>query len=223
MLQALIFDFDGLIIDSEITVLMSWQDLYQEYGYELPVAEWLRCIGTVYGGETFDPREDLEKQFGRPIDWAAEEAKRFQREMELVELQPVLPGVMRLITEARATGLKLAIGSSSPHEWVDGHLRRLGLYHHFDAIICADDVSQVKPEPDLFLRAAEQLDVDPAGCVVLEDSPHGAVAAQFAGMFCVVVPNKLTRRMNVSAAGLVVDSLADITLADLQEAVAKQR
>lgn len=223
MLQALIFDFDGLIIDSEITVLMSWQELYQEYGYELPVAEWLRCIGTVYGDDTFDPRENLERQFGRPIDWEAEEAKRFEREIELVELQPVLPGVTRLITEAKASGLKLAVGSSSPHRWVDAHLKRLGLWQQFDVVVCGDDVPHVKPEPDVFLLAAQKLDVDPAGCIVLEDSPHGAVAAQFAGMFCVVVPNRLTRRMNVSAAGMVIDSLADISLADLQAAVAQQR
>ena len=157
----------------------------------------------------------------RPI--AGSRLIRYQRELELVRLQPILPGVTRLIAEAEAAGVRLAIGSSSDRQWVDGHLRRLGLYDHFDAIICADDVARVKPEPDLFLKAAEAVGAPPKAVIVLEDSPHGAAAARYAGMFCVIVPNKLTRRMNFSAADMLVNSLADVTLADLEAALADHR
>lgn len=219
-LKALIFDFDGLIADTEMSVYLSWQELYRAYGHELPLAEWLRCIGSDYGPDTFDPFKALEAFTGGPIDWEVVNAERRTREAALNASLTPLPGVEALIAQARAAGLKLGVGSSSSHKWVDTHLRHLGLWDRFDTVVCSDDVTQVKPAPDLFLKVAERLGVQPGEVVVLEDSPHGLTAARTAGIFCVAVPNTLTRHLDTSHANLHVDSMADLTLAGLQAAFA---
>ncbi|GAB4574348.1 MAG: HAD family hydrolase [Anaerolineae bacterium] len=219
MLQAIIFDFDGLILDTETPVLQSWQELYREFGMELPVEEWLKCIGADYGPETFDPYADLEQRRGQPVDWPRVKPRRYARELEIVAGQPLLPGVQALIDDAIRHGVRLAIASSSPHEWVDGHLARLGLLTRFDAILCADDVAQVKPAPDLFLRALEALHVPARQAVVLEDSPHGIEAARTAGIMGVAVPSDLTRRLDFSGAAMRVQSLAELDVALLARAL----
>ena len=122
MIRALIFDFDGLIIDTEKTILESWQAIYREFGLELTVDEWASCIGTEYSDETFDPVRELDRRASGPLDWADIQARRLAIEMSLVAQQPLLPGVESLLKAARARGLKLAVASSSNHEWVDGHL-----------------------------------------------------------------------------------------------------
>lgn len=219
MLEAIIFDFDGLIMDTEMPVLQSWQELYTEHGHELPVLEWLKCIGTGYGPDTFDPVVDLEQRVGSALDWDTLQARRRARELAIVEAVQPLPGVVALLDDARAHGLRLAIGSSSPHRWVDHHLERLGLLDRFDTIICADDVAQVKPAPDLFLKAAQTIDVPVSRAVVLEDSPHGIQAARTAGIFNVAVPNELTRRLDFSGANMRVSSMAELNVNLLDRAL----
>ena len=219
MLQALVFDFDGLILETEEPVLRSWQEIYREYGLELPVNEWLACVGTDYSEETFHPYEYLERHIG-PLDRAAVHERQHRRYVKMVEAQPVLPGVERLIMEARERGLRLAVASSSSREWVVGNLERLGLAAHFAAIRCADDVAQVKPDPALYRMAVEALGVPPAAAAALEDSPPGITAARRAGLYCVAVPNALTRRLDLSHADLMVSSLADLSLDDLITAMA---
>jgi HAD superfamily hydrolase (TIGR01509 family) len=219
-LKALIFDFDGLIADTELPIYISWQELYRAHGHELAEDDWVRCVGAEYGPDTFDPFKTLEAFTGGPIDWEAVQTRRQAHEAALLAALSPLPGVEALIHEARAAGLKLGIGSSSPHEWVDAHLQHMGLWADFEVVVCADDVARVKPAPDLFLKAAERLNVQPAEAAVLEDSPHGLTAARAAGIFCVAVPNTLTRHQDTSHANLRVESMADLTLAGLQAAFA---
>jgi beta-phosphoglucomutase-like phosphatase (HAD superfamily) len=121
-----------------------------------------------------------------------------------------------MIHAAKEHRLKVAIGSSSPHSWVDAHTQRLGIYHHFDHIICQDDVApgRTKPHPDIYLKALETLQVDKTEAVVFEDSPNGVLASQRAGVFVVAVPNPLTAKMNVKG-DMTVSSLAELTLHDL--------
>jgi len=219
MLEALIFDFDGLIVDTESTVLQSWAELYREFGVELPLGDWLRSVGADYGPDTFDPYADLEAQVGRPLDWETLRPRRYAREIAMANRQPPLPGVVALLDDAQAHGLRLAVASSSSHRWVDGHLQRLGLFRRFDAVVCAEDVARAKPAPDLFLKAVEALGVPPKGVVVLEDSANGVIAARAAGLFCVVVPSELTRHLNLSAANMRVQSLAELSVDLLDRAL----
>jgi HAD superfamily hydrolase (TIGR01509 family) len=215
MLKALIFDFDGLILDTETPEVLVWQSIYREHGFELPVHEWEKTVGG-YGISTFDAAEYLAHLSQGRLD-AVTMRTRYRRESGLlIEASSILPGVMELIHEARESGVRVAIGSSSPHSWVDTHLKRLGIFHFFDPIICQDDVApgRTKPNPDIYLKALEQLKVQNSEAVVFEDSPNGVLASKHAGIFVVAVPNGLTSLMNVSG-DLTVASLAEVTLPKL--------
>ena len=217
MLKALIFDFDGLILDTETPEVLVWQDIYKEHGFELPVEEWEKTVGG-YGISSFDPAQNLSHLSQGRLDPAALKA-RYRREADaLIHANPILPGIMELIGSAKENGLRVAIGSSSPHSWVDTHAQRLDIYHHFDHIICQDDVApgRTKPHPDIYLKALETLQVDKTEAVVFEDSPNGVLASKRAGVFVVAVPNPLTAKMNVQG-DLTVSSLADLTLQDLMD------
>ena len=215
MIKALIFDFDGLILDTETPEVFVWQNIYKEHGFELPVEEWEKTVGG-YGISDFNPSRHLAHLSGGRLDPVPLQA-RYRREADaLIHANPILPGVMDMIHEAQANGLKVAIGSSSPHSWVDSHTQRLDIYHHFDPIVCQDDVApgRTKPHPDIYLKALEGLGVEKSEAVVFEDSPNGVLASQRAGVFVVAVPNALTARMNVKG-DLTVPSLAELSLQDL--------
>lgn len=215
MLRALIFDFDGLILDTETPEVLVWQDIYKEHGFELPVEEWEKTVGG-YGISTFDAAQHLSAQTQGRLDPAALKARYRLEADAIIHAKPIQPGIMEMIASAKEHGLKVAIGSSSPHSWVDAHTQRLGIYHHFDHIICQDDVApgKTKPHPDIYLKALETLQVDKTEAVVFEDSPNGVLASKRAGVFVVAVPNPLTARMNVQG-DLTIPSLAALTLQDL--------
>jgi HAD superfamily hydrolase (TIGR01509 family) len=217
-LNALIFDFDGLILDTETPEVEVWQVIYREHGHELPVHEWAKTIGG-YGISTFDAATHLSQLTGSD---PAPLRSRYRVEADaVIRAKPILPGVLNLLTEARAHGLGLAVASSSPHAWVDSHLARLGIAAHFDKVICQEDVApgRTKPNPDLFLLALDQLQVKKEAAVVFEDSPNGVKAARAAGVFVVAVPNPLTASLGVNGADLTVNSLAELTLKDLERRV----
>jgi HAD superfamily hydrolase (TIGR01509 family) len=213
-LQALIFDFDGLILDTETPEVEVWQAIYRTHGHELPVDEWAKTIGG-YGISTFDAAAHLSALTG--LDPAPLRV-RYRREADaVIHAKPILPGVLDMLRDGRAHGLGLAVASSSPHAWVDSHLARLGLADRFDAVICSEDVApgRTKPNPDLFLEAVNRLRVQKEAAVVFEDSPNGVKAARAAGIFVVAVPNPLTESLGVDGADITVKSLADLSLGDL--------
>jgi len=210
MIRALIFDFDGLILDTEMPAFQAWQEIYADRGCSLSLATWLTHIGAAV--EAFDPCGELEVQLGHRIDRAALQLQYRQRERELLGAQAVLPGVADYLADAKRLRLKLAIASSSDLPWVMGHLARLGLQHYFEAIKGAEDVEKTKPDPHLYLAALEALQVSANQAIALEDSPNGIRAAKAAGLFCVAVPNDLTRQLALDQADLVLPSLADVSL-----------
>ena len=216
MLKALIFDFDGLILDTETPEYQTWQSIYQEHGFELPQNEWGKIIGG-YGLSDFDAAEHLSLLTQGKLD-SVSLRDRFRSESHaLIHAQSTLPGVMDLIHAAKQLGLKLAIASSSPHSWVDNHAKRLGIFEYFDKVICADDVAtgRTKPNPDLFLLALNQLQVQKNEAIVFEDSPNGIKAAKSAGIFVVAVPNPVTSLLSIENANLILTSLTDLSLHEL--------
>lgn len=223
MLKALIFDFDGLILDTETPEFLVWQSIYREHGHEIPIEQWGRIIGGL-GLAHFDAAGHLAELVGGRVDLNLMRAAHRSRSDEMILSQKVRPGVLDILTEARLRGLGLVIASSSPHAWVDAHLSRLGLFDRFDCILCADDVpaGRTKPHPDLFFKALDVSHVRADEAVVFEDSPNGVRAARAAGIFVVAVPNQVTVQLAFDGESLRVDSLADLPLADLMARFAVQ-
>jgi HAD superfamily hydrolase (TIGR01509 family) len=215
-IKALIFDFDGLILDTETPEYQTWQSIYREHGFELPQNEWGKIIGG-YGLSDFDAAEHLSLLSQGKLD-SVSLRDRFRLESHaLIHAQSILPGVLGTIQAAKPLGLKLAIASSSPHSWVDNHAKRLGIFEYFDKVICADDVAagRTKPNPDLFLLALNQLQVQKNEAIVFEDSPNGIKAAKSAGIFVVAVPNPVTSLLSLENANLILTSLTDLSLHEL--------
>jgi HAD superfamily hydrolase (TIGR01509 family) len=213
VIDALVFDFDGLILDTETPEYESWCQVYREHGAELALDVWLQCIGG--GPELFDPYAHLAQACGQVVDPETIRRKRRPGYEMIVHNQPLLPGVETLLTAARERGLKLAVASSSSHAWVVGHLERRGLLPFFHAVKTADDVARVKPAPDLYLAATAALGVAPQRAVAFEDSANGARAAKAAGLYCIAVPNPMTRHLDLSHADLILDSLERLALDEL--------
>lgn len=208
-LQALVFDFDGLILDTEWSAFSTAAAVWTEHGVELDLAVWQEIVGTA---DHVHWSEMLENDLGRPIDRdTVVPARQAQHHVE-IEAMDLLPGVVDLIEVAATAGLALAVASSSTHEWVDGHLERRGLLDRFTAVVCRDDVARTKPDPELYTIALDRLGVGPSDAVALEDSHHGTVSAAAAGLTVVAVPNRVTTGQDLSAARLVVDSMTTLTI-----------
>jgi len=219
MLKAIIFDFDGLILDTETPEVDVWTQIYAEHGFDFPFDDWVQTVGG-YGISNFDAAERLSLLSQGRLDPVSLRARHSLESDARTLAQSILPGVMNVIHEAKRLGFKLAIASSSHRAWVTGHADRLGILHHFDRIICADDVGvgRTKPHPDLFLLALNQLQVPKEAALVLEDSPNGVKAAKRAGIFVVAVPNPLTSLLEFEGADLIVKSLAVLSIGELQSA-----
>lgn len=215
MIQALVFDFDGLILDTEGPDFQSWQEVFVAHGCELTIDAWAHCIGAPAG--VFNPASHLEEILGQPVDRARLKQSHRQRFYELLEQQALLPGVESYLRDAAALGLRVGVASSATRDWVVTHLSRFGLLEFFGPIRCREDVVHGKPQPDLYLAAAEALGVRPGEAVAFEDSPNGVRAAKAAGLYCVGVPNAVTRLLAMDEADLVLDSLAELPLAALLE------
>jgi len=209
MIRALVFDFDGLILDTETPLIDAWALLHERAGLPYARADAHQLVGHV--DIDFDPWT----AFGPGADRDALEAAHRRLSRELTARQPVRPGVLACLQEAGARGLKLGMASNSGHEHVDRHLTRLGLRTRFDLICCREDVAAGKPAPDLYLRAIRQFGIAPSEAVAFEDSAAGTAAARAAGLWTVAVPNPSTHLHDLSAAHVVLASLEDLPLAQL--------
>jgi len=213
MIRAIIFDFDGLILETEGPTYQSWVEVYQSFGFSLPFSTWTANIGTTQGD--FNPQLELEKLVKDTVDWGGVESRRRMIENTLIEAQSVLPGAVQYLNDARQLGLKLGLASNSPNAWVIRHLTRLGLVDYFDRICTADDVQHIKPDPELYLSVLRALEVKADEAIALEDSPIGIQAARQAGLICVAVPNPLIKQLTFNEADFQLDSLAETSLEQL--------
>ena len=223
-IRALLFDFDGLILDTETPDVDVWEAIYAEHGFEYPKEHWSQNIGG-WGVSTFDAAEDLHRLSAGTLEVNALRRRQRQESDELILRLPVLDGVLDYLTAAKRNGLRLAIASSSERAWVEPHLVRLGLRDSFDRVVCGDDVApgRTKPHPDVFLKALSELQLKADEAVVLEDSPHGIKAARAAGILVVAIPNPVTRLLPMEGADLMLNSLADMPLELLLERVTSTR
>lgn len=216
-LRAIILDFDGLIIDSETPLFDIWQGIYAAHGGTLTLDQWQHALGTDGG---FDEYAELARQTGVTLPREAWRATVRAELTRRCEAEPLQPGVLDRLLEARGSHIGTAVASSSASSWVEPWLERHDLRRIIDVVCTRDHVTRVKPAPDLFLLAADRLGVSPEECVVFEDSPNGLRAARAAGMWAVGVPRGLTRRLVLPNPHVVLESLAACTLADLPVALA---
>lgn len=216
MIRALLFDFDGLILDTETPEFLVWQEIFREYGQEISLADWGRIIGG-YGISKYDPARHLAALVGDSLNPQALTERHDAESIRRILLQPLLPGVLDYIQTGRRLGLHLAVVSSSPHAWVDGHLARLGLSASFERVFCREDVlpGRTKPHPDLFLKALAAFSLRPKEAIVFEDSPNGVKAALTTGAHVVAVPNFVTRQLTFPNPSLFLLSLTDMPLEQL--------
>ena len=214
MIEALVFDFDGLILDTEGPVFHAWREAFEAHGCSLTMADWAAEVGT---SGAIDLVAVLQQRAVRAVDVEAMHTERRVRRDELLANETVRPGVTQWIDRAHALGMPIAVASSSPDDWVHTHLDRLGLRGRFAAIICCGAGIAGKPEPDTYLAATAAIGVKPAHALAIEDSPHGITAAQRAGLRCIAVPNAITKQLDVSHADLHLESLASASLDEVFE------
>ena len=216
MIKALIFDFDGLILDTESPEVDVWTQIYADHGFDFPFNDWVQTVGG-YGISNFDPAAHLSHLSQGQLDSASLRSLHRSGSDAVTLKNPILPGVVDYIQSAKRLGLKLAIASSSQHAWVDTHARRLGIFDYFDRVICSDDVppGRTKPNPDLYLLALKQLQVQKNEAIIFEDSPNGVKAANRAGIFVIAVPNQITSMLNIEGANLTMGSLSEMPLSAL--------
>ncbi len=206
--RAFLFDFDGLILDTETASRAGWEWLYRQHGHELPPELWATLVGT-HGG--WDPMAHLEELVGGPLEREALNERRVAHELSLIEAEELRPGISDYLAAAERLGLKRAIVSTSTRRWIHTHLSRLEQALDWDAIVTAElDTSRAKPRPTLYLEALDLLDLAAEEAVAFEDSPNGIRAAKAAGIFVVGIPNTVTRDLGLDEADLVLDSLAEL-------------
>ncbi len=208
---AVIFDFDGLVLDTETPEFESWNRVFRDHKVELELETWAGSIAS----DGFDPYAHLEWLTGTPVDRNAIRVSRRSYFEELMAAQELLPGVEDYISAANDLGLKTAVASNSTRRWLDDFFGRYGLAGKFDAVSCRDDVEAGKPDPAIYLGALQQLDVPADRAVALEDSPNGVLSANRAGIFCVAVPGNMTKNLLFDHADLKISSLKDVPLSEL--------
>ena len=221
MIRALLFDFDGTIVDTESVDLRSWQEVFEQHGVELPLDRFALRIGTLSGPNELD---ELDALLASPCDREAINAARRLRERELLEAESLRPGVREYLDDARRLGLAVAIVSSSSDEWIADGLTQLECADGWTCVVCANgDRERAKPAPTLYLDALERLGVAANEAIAFEDSPNGIAAARTAGIFTVAVPNAVTAQLDLSHADLVVSSLEELPLTELLDVAERPR
>jgi HAD superfamily hydrolase (TIGR01509 family) len=212
-IKGIIFDFDGLICDTETPELRAWEALFADNSLTFPFERYQETIGAVHNDDT--PFIFLEEMLNHPINRAEVKEKFTFFRNKLIEIEPIRPGILDYLNQAKEIGLQIGLASSSPRSWIDFHLNRLLITDFFGCIKTFNDVSKTKPDPELFIKALECMNLKPREVVALEDSPNGVFAAKKAGIYVSVFPNEVTSIFEFAGADLVVDSLEEMPLKKL--------
>jgi HAD superfamily hydrolase (TIGR01509 family) len=213
---AAIFDFDGVILDSETPEYESYRATFEAYGAVLALDEWTSSVGIWRPGT--DWYDVLRQRADSSPDRATFDSRRRQHFLDSVRMEP-LPGIVALVDDLRANRIPTAIASSASSRWVRRAIQEIGMFERFDAIVTGDEVARLKPAPDVYLEAARRLGVDPASAIAIEDSATGLAAAKSAGLAAIVIPHWLTAGHDLSAADLEVAHAGELSAARLGELV----
>ncbi len=223
MITALLFDFDGVIVDTEVPTFQSWRDTYAEYGVDLALDDWLPAVGSgssVSGA--FDAVAHLERLIGTAVDREAVIARRTQRKAELYARAPLLPGVRERLAEAQKRGMKTAIVTRNHEDRVKAHCDVVGLDHQWQELICANE-EPTRDKTELYRQALTALDVHANQALAFEDSPSGVRAAKRAHVLCAAVPSEITRGAAFDEADIVLSSLAEQSLDEIMRVASRAK
>jgi HAD superfamily hydrolase (TIGR01509 family) len=205
--SAVLFDFDGVLVDTEWAIYQAWLRTFEAHGHDLPLEVYTRCIGSDFA--TWSPKTHLEELSGLAFDWHEIDARRQEEILADLGNAGAMKGVVEVLEKLRNQEIPCAVVSSSSHAWVDTWLDKLNLTQYFVTIICRGDAPYIKPAPDLFIEAAKRLALPPPDCLVIEDSLNGLKSANAAGIPVWIVPNRVTSGLDFSTAQRVLDSLCD--------------
>jgi putative hydrolase of the HAD superfamily len=209
--SAVLFDFDGVLVDTEWEIYQAWLATFRDHGQDLPLSLYTRCIGSDF--DSWSPKLHLEELTRLKFDWLKLDERRQVRIRSALAEHGPIDGVEDVLKGLSRRNIPLAVVSSSSHGWVDGWLEKLNLSRYFQEIVCKGDAPRIKPEPDLFLEAARRLKLDPANCLVIEDSLNGLKAAKSAGMQTWIVPNRVTSCLDFTEADSVFQDFGRVLAA----------
>lgn len=212
-IKGIIFDFDGLICDTETPELRAWQELFIKHSFTFPLEKYYESVGAIHNDDT--PLLLLEEMLAQPINRSEVMDEFFIYRNNLIDKEPLRPGILKYLHAARDLKLYIGLASSSPRSWIDFHLKRLSIEGFFECIKTFDDVSKTKPDPELFIKTVKCMQLEPHEVVALEDSLNGVSAAKKAGISVVVFPNLVTSYFNFENADLIVESLEKMPLKEL--------
>lgn len=212
-IKGLMFDFDGLIIDTEMPGCNAWAEVFNQYGFSFTIDNWKRTIGT--GPTAYNPAVHLSELTEGKVDARKIGIQTMKRTRELIDMQPMLPGVIDFLNNAKELKIPMVMASSSNRSWVEGYLAKLGIRQYFEAVCTSDDVKNVKPDPELYVLAASKIGLSPSQTIAFEDSPNGIRAAKEAGAYCIAIPNEITITMDLSLADRVQKSFIELDLKQL--------
>lgn len=206
--KGIIFDFDGVLVDTEWAIYQSWVKLFAREGQEISIETYSPCLGAGYSH--WNPVDYLEALTGKTYNWEIETPAR-QAVLEAdLELMGLMPGAQELIDWCQSQHIPMAVASSSSRRWVAGWLNKLNIYDKFAGVFTRTDGYPVKPDPSLFLAAQESINVATEDCIIIEDSENGTISAQRAQISCVAVPNRMTQHSDFSRAAIVVNNLHEL-------------
>jgi|SRR5690625_1168566 len=218
MIKGIIFDFDGLIFDTETHHYNVLNDIFIDHGSTLPLTKWQEQIGT---HTDFSPYVYLEEQLKLKLDHKVLKDTFEENLHAKLSAEKARSGVEEYLKSASKLDLKIGLASSSNYQWVSTHLKNLGLFDYFQCIKTSDDVETVKPDPSLYVEAAKCLQLNVQECLVFEDSANGSLAAKRAGMSCVIVPNEVTEAMDFCEVDYRIRSMSEISLENIIKIVGK--
>lgn len=206
----MVFDFDGIILNTEEPEFLAWQEVFKNYQSDLSLDKWQITIGT---RNVFDPIEELKKTAKVPLP-STEEIYHQKRQIvaKLLENQPVMDGVLDWLEELKKRDIKVAIASSSSQQWVEHHLERLNIRHYFVTVVGYSSYIRPKPYPDSYEQAIKILQANPSNSLAIEDSSWGVRAAKLTGLKVLAIPHRLTAQTDFSQADLIANSLDQITI-----------
>jgi HAD superfamily hydrolase (TIGR01509 family) len=210
MIKAVIFDLDGVLIDSEPLHCMADNQLLKDLGVDTPEKYFDRFTGWTDSAMWAAIKADY------LINESIDELKAMQVPIKLKLLRETdlkaIAGTLELLEEIKGNNIPIAIASSSPRPFIEAVVEKIGIRQYFAIIVSGEEVERSKPEPDIFLKAARLLNVKPSGCLVVEDSRSGTIAAKNAGMMCIGYRNVNSGNQDLSEADFIVDDIKEIEI-----------